>query len=188
MSDKMNIPNTGIAELDNILADKDGLSIEPMPIDKGMFDNVLLPLLRNELSITTDESFTHIRNIWINYYNHYSTNRMVVFKENSGLSPKSMSGNAVFTPMIIKDSKGETIATTPPLLEPSLIVGMNNILEEYGNEMKHNPMVAKTKLVNTIKQYTISTSQAWIDFLNSYSLIVADNNIADDNDDLIIRS
>lgn len=187
MSEVKSIQSTGIAELDNILADTDGLSIEPMPIDKSMFDSVLLPLLRNELNITTDESFIHIRNIWINYYNHYSTNRMVVFKENSGLVPKSMSGNAVFTPMVIKDTNGEIVATTPPLLEPSLIVGMNNILEEYGNEMKHNPMVAKTKLVNTIKQYTISTSQPWVDFLKSYSHKVSDITM-DDNDDLIIRS
>lgn len=186
MNEVKDIPSTGIAELDNILSNVDGLAIEPMPIDKKIFDSILLPLLRNELNISTDDSFAHIRNIWINYYNH-DNYRTVLFKENSGLVPKSMSGNAVFTPMVIKDDKGKVVATTPPLLEPSLIVGMNNILEEYGNEMKHNPMVAKTKLVNTIKQYTISTSQPWIDFLDSYSHKVTDIN-DDDNDDLIIRS
>ncbi len=187
MSGEVNIPSTGIAELDNILKDTDGLSIEPMPIDKKMFDSVLLPLLKNELDISNDESFNHIRNIWINYYNHYSNYRSIVFKENSGINPKSMSGNAVFTPMVIKDESGKIIATTPPLIEPTLVVGMNEILEEYSNEMKHNPNVAKVRLVNTIKQYTISTSQTWIDFLNNYG----DNTVSsidDDNDDLIIRS
>lgn len=183
---ELNIPSTGIPELDNILADRDGLSIEPMPIDKKIFDAILLPLLRNELNITTDESFTHLRNIWVNYYNQYTSKRTMMFKDNSGLVPKSMSGNAVFTPMVIKNENGDIVATTPPLLEPSLVVGMNNILEEYGNEMKHNPMVAKSRLVNTIKQYTINTNQVWIDFLNTYGL--TSTSIESDNDDLIIRS
>ncbi len=187
MNVENNIPSTGIAELDNILKDKEGLSIEPMPIDKKIFDSVLLPLLNNELEISDDESFNHLRNIWINYYNQYSNNRSIVFKDNSGINQKSMSGNAVFTPMVIKDSDGKIVATTPPLLEPTLVVGMNEILEEYSNEMKHNPNVAKVRLVNTIQQYTISTSQPWIDFLNSYGDKTTDA-IDDDNDDLIIRN
>ena len=110
----------------------------------------------------------------------------MMFKDNNGLVPKSMSGNAVFTPMVNKNENGDIVATTPPLLELSLVVGMNNILEEYGNEMKHNPMVAKARLVNTIKQYTINTNQVWIDFLNTYGL--TSTSIESDNDDLIIRS
>lgn len=179
--------DTGIADLDNILND-DGLSIDPMPIDKNIFDSSILPLLKNELSISTEESYDHIRNIWINYYTKYSNHRAVIYKENSGLVPKSMGGNALFIPMEIKDSNGITVAITPPLLEPTMIVGMNNILEEYSNEMKHNPNIAKVKLLNTIKQYTLSSNKAWIEFLSAYGSTV-NTMITDDdgNDDLIIR-
>lgn len=178
---------TGIAELDNILNDENGLNIEPMTIDKNTFDNVLLPLLRNELNISREESFTHIRNIWVNYYTHYNTGRVLITKQNDGVAVKSMSGNAVFTPMAIKDEKGNIVATTPALIEPTMIIGMNNILEEYSNEMKHNPNVAKVRLVKTMQQYTISTSQLWIDFLSTYGND-ASTAIDDGNDDLIIRS
>lgn len=180
--------NTGIAELDAILNDKEGLAIEPMPIDKKIFDNILLPLLKNELSITTEESFDNLRNIWINYYKQYHTNRAVVFKASTGDVAKSMGGNAVFTPMVIKDDRGVDVAVTPPLIEPTMIVGMNAILEEYSNEMRHNPNAAKVKLLNTIKTFTINTNQAWVDFLNSYGIDGINPIDEDDNDDLIIRS
>lgn len=181
-------PSTGIPELDNILNDTEGLSIDPMPIDKKIFDGVILPLLKNELNISNDDSFTHLRNIWTNYYTNYSNNRAVIYKEGSGVPPKSMGGNAVFTPMAIKDISGNIVAITPPLLEPTLVVGLNAILEEYTNEMKHNPDVARVKLINTIRGYSISENKAWITFLSTYgndgTTLVED----DDNDDLIIRS
>lgn len=187
MSTEIGKYNTGIPELDNILNDNTGLAIEPMPIDKNIFDSALLPLLRNEVNLSGDETFTHIRNIWVNYYTNYSKNRAIVYKENSGLAPKSMGGNAVFTPMEIKDKDGTIVAVTPPLIEPTMIVGINAVLEEYSNEMKHNPNVAKVKLINTIKQYTLDSNEEWINFLKTYgSTIETDGEI--DNDDLIIRS
>jgi hypothetical protein len=189
MSEDVKMESTGLADLDNILADKDGLTQEPMVIEKKIFDVVLLPLLRNELSITSDESFNHIRNIWINYYKQYSSNRVVMNRKNSTeVELKSMGGNAVFIPMAIKDENDVVIATTPPLIEPVMIVGMNEILEEYSNEMKHNPNVAKAKLINTIRQYTIATNKPWVDFINSYGADGITDIEEEDNDDLIIRS
>lgn len=178
-----NFKPTGIPELDKVLSNDDGLTIEPMDIDKSIFDNILLPLLTNEVNLPNDEAFNHVKTIWINYHSNKADARAIGYKKGNGVEYRVLKGNAVFTPFRIVD-KGEVVDITPPLVEPQMIEGSSHILEEYSNELKHNPDVAKAKLVNTISKYTLSTNNKWIEFINRYNNGKSIND--DSNDDLLI--
>lgn len=177
--------STGIPELDKVLENPNDLEIEPVDIDKSVFDNILLPLLTNEVNLPENEAFNHVKTIWINYHNSTSGNRAIGYKIGDKIEYRSLKGNAVFTPLRIIEG-GETIAITPPLIEPHIIPGSSQILEEYSNELKHNPDVAKVRLMNTLARYTLSSNNKWVKFVKTYT----DGKELHDgmNDDLIVLS
>lgn len=159
---------TGLPDVDKLLASDDAI-VEPMIIDQVQFDNVLLPLLTNSVDLPADEVFTHLRTMWTNYYRDQHRAGTMIEDANGKLVSKPVSGNAVFTPMKIVDSEGNTVAITPPLIEPMIVAGSGNVLLEYINEMRHNPNVASTKLVNSMSKYKLPTSNKWGEFIQSYT-------------------
>lgn len=167
----MSIEKTGIPELDRLMESGDALDIEPMVIDKSQFDNVILPLLLNSVNLPIDDVFDHLKNIWVNYYKSSTSSRELVYKDKPN-NPMNIHGNGIFTPMKIVDVKGEAIAITPALVEPSMIVGINNVLEEYSLESKSNPDIAKIKLVNSVKAYKLGGNTKWVKFLETYDTSV----------------
>ncbi len=176
---------TGIPELDAIVNDKEALSVEPIEIKKVIFDSVFLPLLVNEVKLPSDEAFNHIKTIWINYCGNVLNKRSIGYrKDGNRVEYKEMKGNAIFTPLKIVDENGQLITVTPSLLEPQILVGSNVILEAFSDELKHNPDLAKVKLINSIKKYTISTNENWVTFLKNYG--VSTEKIDEDYEDLIV--
>lgn len=163
----MSIQKTGIPELDRLMEHGDLLAEDPMVIDKAQFDNIILPLLTNSVNLPADEVFGHLKNIWINYYKASAANRTLTYKDKPE-KPIGLHGNGVFACMKIVDTDGNQVGLTPPLIEPSLVVGVNNVTEEYALEVKSNPDLAKVKLINSIKAYKIGNNNKWVAFLDTY--------------------
>lgn len=121
---------TGLADLDNLLSTSIGN--EPMPIDKNMFDAIILPLLVDDLKtekpLTVDERFEHLKNIWINYYREHAKKNNLAIDANAvptrdpRTPVKAITSNGVFHPMVIIDIEGNVVDT--PSLQPHIVASI----------------------------------------------------------------
>ena len=169
---------TGLSDVDEILKN-DTITNEPMPIDKELFDAVILPLIVGDTTIESkDERFEHLKNIWINYYRDYA------IKENITIDPdsiarlrskptnvKAVKGNGVFHPMKIIDINGVVVDTTPPLLQPFLLDNASINALDYRATNNVSPGMGDNALLNIINNEKISIEDdTWDAFIKRYYL------------------
>lgn len=167
---------TGLADLDNLLSTPIGN--EPMPIDKNMFDAIILPLLMDDLKsekpLTVDERFEHLKNIWINYYREHAKKNNLAIDANAvptrdpRTPVKAITSNGVFHPMVIIDIEGNVVDTTPPLLEPFIVENTTEAALQYNA----NPMSSSGLLLDVItngnKSFINDNKNSWSAFLDRY--------------------
>lgn len=165
----MEVKLTGLSDVDQLLKNGDIENTASMPIDKSMFDSVILPLLTGvDTTIdNVDERFEHLKNIWNNYYKDYSGRKT---KEKlSGNKPGVVvNGNGVFYSMTILDIDGTVVATTPPLLEPFTLENGTLAAIAHKKAVETKLLTANNIDMLTEECKASATKSKWTIFLDSY--------------------
>lgn len=165
----MEVKLTGLSDVDNLLKDGSIENSATMPIDKAIFDSVILPLLTGvDTTIENiDERFDHLKNIWNNYYKDYSGRKS---KEPMSTNKPGVvvNGNGVFHSMSIIDNTGVIVAVTPPLLEPFTLE--HGTLASLNKQTSIENKVLGDNSLGLLAQEckTSATKSKWSLFLDEY--------------------
>jgi len=144
---------TGIADLDDIIADTVLVKADDMIIDKSIFDGIIIPLITEGVELPPDERFNHLVNIWRNY----------------GDTGDNV-GSSLFKGFAIVDTDGITVATTPPLLKHRAIENANKLLDSYLLLAQSNTRSADNLLSNNSQSFGRSVeSTEWRNFFKKYN-------------------
>ena len=171
-----NVKLTGLADLDSILSTPIGN--EPMPIDKEIFDAVILPLLTDDIAsekpLSRDERFEHLKNIWINYYKEHAKKNNITIDPSAvptrdpRTPVKAITSNGVFHPMVIIDIEGNVVDTTPPLLEPFIVENLTEAALQYNTNPSNSNGLLVDVVENGNKLYVNDGKNSWSLFLERY--------------------